>query len=521
MLRAFIACATAAALVPPARRAAPRGAALQATQSVDVAVVGAGPAGSVLAFLLAERSGLEVALVDGGLEKPWPNNYGVWEEEWQALGDMLPELGLEDCVLNRWAKTDCFFGGSWDKPMLERTELPRAYLRVDRERLRSALRAKSAAAGVRAVDALVAADEPARWCANVLAGASHDAAGSTLALTTGDELRATVVVDATGAESRLTTRRGPEVGDSIPPPGFQVAYGFEAICSALGPYQKDNMLLFDYRTDHLSDAEAKSAPTFMYAMPLEELGNGRQRVFFEETSLVARPGVSLADCERRAFARLEHIGVKIEELCKDEPPELCYIPMGGPRPDPGQRIVAFGAAAALVHPATGYQLCRCLAAAPAVAAALGSSLEAAPADADRAARAAYGALWNRKTSLQREFALFGGEFLMTLDAEALRGWFAGFFALDEAVWAGFLAGWPGLPGNENHETRLARLWFGVSLLPKLPPPIAFKLAAFILTYSLEHGTGLLRSVVPFFGDGEYFTAAGSADAPPVGDAAVK
>ena len=76
----------------------------------------------MLAFLLAERSNLDVALVDNGLDRPWPNNYGVWEEEWQALSKLLPELGLDDCVMNRWARTDCFFGGSWDVPMEERTE---------------------------------------------------------------------------------------------------------------------------------------------------------------------------------------------------------------------------------------------------------------------------------------------------------------------------------------------------------------------------------------------------------------
>eukprot|EP00971_Amphidinium_carterae_P205294 4074613-Amphidinium_carterae.1 len=27
----------------------------------------------------------------------------------------------------------------------------------------------------------------------------------------------------------------------------------------------------------------------------------------------------------------------------------------------------------------------------------------------------------------------------------------GFFRLPEPLWAGFLAGWPTLPGNENHE----------------------------------------------------------------------
>ena len=42
--------------------------------SCDCAVIGAGPAGSVIAWLLAERGDLSVALVDPNLDKPWPNN---------------------------------------------------------------------------------------------------------------------------------------------------------------------------------------------------------------------------------------------------------------------------------------------------------------------------------------------------------------------------------------------------------------------------------------------------------------
>ena len=54
---------------------------------------------------------------------------------------------------------------------------------------------------------------------------------------------------------------------------------------------------------------------------------------------------------------------------------------------------------------------------------------------------------SRETVLQREFALFGGEFLLTLGAKDLRAWFAAFFAGDEDVWGGFLGGWPGRPGG--------------------------------------------------------------------------
>ena len=127
---------------------------------------------------------------------------------------------------------------------------------------------------------------------------------------------------------------------------------------------------------------------------------------------------------------------------------------------------------------------------------------------------------SRETVLQREFALFGGEFLLTLGAKDLRAWFAAFFAVDEDVWGGFLGGWPGLPGNHHHETRLGRLLFGLALLPRLPPSVALKLAAFVADYSLNHGLGLLRSLAPVFGDGEYFQVDGH-ERPPVGDLVVK
>ena len=53
---------------------APLAAAAVPDMSCDCAVIGAGPAGSVVAWLLAERGGLEVALVAPNLDKPWPNN---------------------------------------------------------------------------------------------------------------------------------------------------------------------------------------------------------------------------------------------------------------------------------------------------------------------------------------------------------------------------------------------------------------------------------------------------------------
>lgn len=51
------------------------------------------------------------------------------------------------------------------------------------------------------------------------------------------------------------------------------------------------------------------------------------------------------------------------QVLKVEEEEFCYIPMGGSLPKANQRVVAFGGAMALVHPSTGYHICRALAAA--------------------------------------------------------------------------------------------------------------------------------------------------------------
>lgn len=50
-----------------------------------------------------------------------------------------------------------------------------------------------------------------------------------------------------------------------------------------------------------------------------------------------------------------------------EDEEWSYIPVGGPLPIGRQPITAFGAAASLIHPATGYSLARSLREAPGLA----------------------------------------------------------------------------------------------------------------------------------------------------------
>ena len=345
-------------------------------------------------------------------------------------------------------------------------------------------------------------------------GLVHDASGSTLTVAStkgGDDLRvrAKLVVDATGFESKLTVRESPASGGPWKEltPGYQIAYGMcvEGVerDERIAPYDMGAMTLFDYRTDHLVGtdllADAEERPSFVYVMPSggDEGGDGgRVSAFFEETSLVGRGErrLEFETLKRRLIRRLAFHGIEYdEETVREE--EYCYIPMGGTLPDMSQRVVPIGGAANTVHPATGYQLCRMLASSTGVADALTAELRKGDGfDPDAAAAAAHASLWPESNRLQRDFAVFGGEFLGAQRVDILRGFFGAFFALRDDVWGGFLAGWPGLPGNDNHATWLARVQFGVSIALKFPPAVAATFVAYLATFTAAYGPLILKSI---------------------------
>ncbi len=89
-------------------------------------------------------------------------------------------------------------------------------------------------------------------------------------------------------------------------------------------------------------------------------------VLLEETSLARRPGLPLPVLRRRLLARLAHHGITPPA---DAPVERVRFPVDDPRHNaPG--VLGFGAAAPLVHPATGFSVADALRLAPAVADAL-------------------------------------------------------------------------------------------------------------------------------------------------------
>ena len=245
---------------------------------------------------------------------------------------------------------------------------------------------------------------------------------------------------------------------------------------------------------------------------------GGNKIFFEETSLVARPALSFQDCKTRCHQRLDHLGIKVKSMDEEE---FCYIPMGGPLPIPHQRIIGFGGANTMVHPSTGYNLCRTMMGAVPLAQVIREELVKEEFNPEKTAAQAYDAIWSPSNIRQRNFAVFGGEFLMSQNVKGLRGFFDGFFQLPIETWSGFLAGWPGLPHNELHETWRARLWFGLQFVAKLPLEVSAAMAAAIVTTSLKDGGALIQSVTPLLGSPEGYGWETRPKTKDVGDVAAK
>ncbi len=221
----------------------------QTKHECDVCVLGGGPAGMAISWLLQEQQKCKVILVDpkGNLEKTWYPNYGEWRDEWHTISERLRLPEIKECTTTEWEKTDCFFGGSYDLPMDHRLTLPRPYVRVDRVKLQKLFRSRFLAADGQILASKVNARQISH---NIFdQGISHHGKGTTLSLENNDVIESRVVIDATGFETQLTAKEEPHVAgrSKTLPLGYQIAYGFIATVDHLGPYDFNAMTLFDYR----------------------------------------------------------------------------------------------------------------------------------------------------------------------------------------------------------------------------------------------------------------------------------
>ncbi|KAK8351435.1 hypothetical protein V6Z12_A05G032900 [Gossypium hirsutum] len=185
-----------------------------------------------------------------------------------------------------------------------------------------------------------------------------------------------------------------EVGG--PRVSVQTAYGVEVEVEN-NPYDPSLMVFMDYRDYAKQEVQSLEAqyPTFLYAMPMSST-----RVFFEEWS---------------------------------------YIPVGGSLPNTEQKNLAFGAAASMVHPATGYSVVRSLSEAPNYASVIANILKK---DNSNGLLTSERNNWNismqEERKRQRSFFLFGLALILQLDIEGIRTFFHTFFRLPSWMWQGFL-----------------------------------------------------------------------------------
>ena len=375
---------------------------------VDVLVLGGGPAALCIASELHQRGVAVEGIAPEAVDAPWPNTYGIWADELKAVG-------LEHLLEHRWCDTVSFFGAGGASPQDQPIAHGIDYGLFDRAALQQHWLQRSA--GV-------------VWHRDVAERVEAGTENTAVICASGEVHRARLVIDASGARSPHIQRpdQGPVAG--------QAAYGLVARFSS-DPINSGRFVLMDYRCDHLTEQQRQDPPTFLYAM---DLGDG---VFFvEETSLAHAPGIPYDVLKQRLQQRLQRRGVEVIEVLHEE---FCLFPMNLPLPDFSQPLLAFGGAASMVHPASGYMVGALLRRGPGLAAALARAMADQSLGSAALARHGWQALWPMELVLRHRLYQFGLGRLMGFNERLLRHHFATFFSLPQEDWFGFLTNTLPLP----------------------------------------------------------------------------
>ncbi|GAB2267733.1 Lycopene epsilon cyclase, chloroplastic [Dionaea muscipula] len=373
---------------------------------LDLVVIGCGPAGLALAAESA-KLGLNVGLI--GPDLPFTNNYGVWEDEFKGLG-------LQGCIEHVWRDTIMYLDN--DNPLF----IGRAYGRVSRHLLHVELVRRCLESGVSYLSSKVES------IVEGIDGHSHIFCDSDTVITC---RLATVASGAASGKLLQYEVGGPRVC-------VQTAYGVEVEVES-SPYDPDLMVFMDYRDFSKQNNQSPEAeyPTFLYAMPMSPT-----RIFFEETCLASKDAMPFKLLKTKLMSRLETMGVRVIKTYEEE---WSYIPVGGSLPNTEQRNLAFGAAASMVHPATGYSVVRSLTEAPKYASAIARIIKSDQSNNIlvrgnfvNISMEAWNTLWPQERKRQRAFFLFGLALIVQLDIEGIRTFFNTFFRLPKWMWWGFL-----------------------------------------------------------------------------------
>ncbi|HSJ90910.1 MAG TPA: lycopene cyclase family protein [Ilumatobacter sp.] len=328
----------------------------------DVIVAGDGPAAAAVVHA-CRRHGLDVIAI--GPSGSWPGTYGLWRDEVSDLPDR------------------CFAGLTAGTVVRARTErlLARPYGVIDNAALRAHLGLDEVRVHGRVARQVDTGD---------LAIAQLD---------DGELLAARWLVDATGRTDAAV---------------WQTAYGVVVSAADLdrAGYSTQDATVMAW----LADVEPSC---FVYAVPV---GCGWM---VEVTSLAARPAV---EPHRLRRVLVDVIGeapvVAAEALGRAE---TVRIPMGGHRlPTPGGRVIPFGTAGGIAHPATGYSVAASLAAAGRLVSAIAAGTD--PVEA----------LWSPSTRRARTLHEGGLEVVLGLGRDGVVDFFEAFFAIPPDLWADYL-----------------------------------------------------------------------------------
>lgn len=359
---------------------------------MDVLIIGAGPTALSLAAECAKHS-LQTQVVAPSPRERWKPNYGLWLDE-------LVDPSLLACVRHQWDRPAVWFGDT-------KRSLDRVYALFETERLQQQLLNQCTSGGVEFHSAKVVAVDAQKGKASTTTDQ-------------GETLDSQVVVDASGPNTTFIVRKGRFQA------GYQVAVGYWIEVDR-HPFGPGEMALMDYRA---VPTFPDSDPSFLYALPVSD-----RLIFVEETSLVSRPPLNFETLESRLADRLEHMGIVPLQILEKE---YCQFPMGLPLPREDQNILAFGAAASMVHPATGYQLAHALRLAPQLAENLRESLDSKM--PEKAVENGWNLLWPKGKRQSWELYQFGMDFLVARNAPDTRKFFEAFFQQNEEQWQGYLSG---------------------------------------------------------------------------------
>ena len=381
-------------------------------ETLDVLVVGGGPAALCITAALAAHDLSLGVLSNTERNRRWANTYGIWGQE-------VDDLGLAHLLSHRWQQAESHFGDgrASGKEGQGTVVHGRDYGLFDKDALRDHWLECCDRRGV-------------RWWCDAAHTIEHDRASSSIRTRDGRELKARLVIDATGHQPtfvNLSTSR---------PVAAQAAYGVVGRFNK-PPIDPGQFVFMDYRSAHLSEQQRKEPPTFLYAMDL-----GDDVYFVEETSLALAPAVPFAVLKARLQQRLQHRGVTLNSVIDEE---FCLFPMDPPMPDLNQRVLGFGGAGAMVHPASGFMVGSLLRRAPGLAASIAQALADERRDGATLAAMAWQSLWPSELRLKRAFYRFGLSKLMGFDETRLRHHFHAFFQLPDPLWYGFLTNTLSLP----------------------------------------------------------------------------